>query len=968
MNTLSDKIIPTLSLLCLFTIVSSRVFSQSFPLWDKIFKGPIANDEGKAIAVDDVGNVYVTGSSDGPTGASDYLTIKYNANGDTLWSRRFNGSGSGQDRAVAIKTDASGNVYITGNSTGAGTGSDIVTIKYDAGGEQKWVAVYKGGGTTIDIAHNLVADVFGNVYVIGTSGWNAVVVKYNSTGVQQWYKSDIFFYNPITPETKYYIDINAFNNVVVAVDEPDAVDNYLVWELDIFTGNLLIVYNTPFIQVFRGTPNAMALDGAGNIYVLSTQHSASNIPILVRLAKFVHGVSISSWSPGIAAGGGERISGVDMKLDADLNVYILCSYYYSGNYDYLIAKYNSSGTKLWDKRYDSGGNIDDIPVSLSLSRLNSPPDIYVTGTASNGNIHTVKYDNNGIQQMPVTIYDCGNFGVDIASNMVTDKCDNLYITGSSNCSNTFKDVKTIKYSTAAPPKITPVDPITICPGEHVTLTVEPCSGCTYSWNTGQTTQSIMVSPASTTNYKVTVTNPNNSCSAVSSNVTVTVNPILTPNVSIMASLTSICPGQNVTFTATSTNGGSDPVYQWFVNDTLVGTGLTYSSTALANGEQIYCSMTSNALCANPTVAISNTFTITVLPSTIPGINISASSSSICAGEKVKFTAHPVDGGTLPIFEWFVNGMAVGSNDSIYSTSALTNASNVYCMMTSNAVCPDPATVTSNQITITVNPLLVPGVSVIASSTSICPEENIIFTAIPTNGGASPVYQWYIDDTLVGDGSQTYSTTMLTDKSKVYCRMTSNALCVNPTIATSNLHVISVNPIVVPSVSISALDPCTFMATPTDGGPLPFYQWYVDNVPVIGINGHTYSDLSLKNGSVIYCIMTSDAPCADPAIAISNSIIVSNCMVRTKENENVGHINVFPNPTSDFFTIEGSGLNSGQYRIHLNNILGQTLIEKSIWVSGQDFAIQLNIEEFSTGNYYVIIYSEMNGYVASVQKQ
>ncbi len=947
-------------------IFNSFVFAQANLQWDTRFNGPIANDEGKAITVDASSNVYVTGSSDGPTGASDYLTIKYNENGDTLWSRRFNGSGSGQDRAVAIKVDASGNVYITGNSTGIGTGSDIVTIKYDAGGAQKWVAVYKGGGTTNDIAYNLVIDVFGNVYIIGSSGWNAVVVKYNSAGVQQWYKSDIFFYNPITPETKYHIEINAFNNVVVVVDEPDAVDNYLVWELDIFTGNLLIVYNTPFIQVFRGTPNAMALDGAGNIYVLSTQHSASNIPILARLAKFVHGVTTSSWSPGIAAGGGERISGVDMKLDADLNVYVLCSYYYSGNYDYLIAKYNSSGSKLWEKRYDSGGNIDDIPVSLSLSRLKTPPDIYVTGTASNGNIHTLKYDNNGIQQMPVTIYDCGNFGVDIGSNMVTDKCDNLYITGSSNCSNSFKDLKTIKYSTATPPKITPVDPIIVCPGEHVTLTVDGCSGCTYLWNTGQTTQSIMVSPASTTDYKVTVTNPDNGCSAVSSNVTVTVNPILTPNVSILASLTSICQGQNVIFTPSPTNGGSDPVYQWFVNDSLVGTGLTYSSTALANGAQVYCSMTSNALCANPTVAISNTLTITVLPSTIPGINISASSSSICAGEKVKFTAHPVDGGTLPIFEWFVNGMAVGSNDSIYSTTALTNASNVYCMMTSNAVCPDPATVTSNQITITVNPLLVPGVSVIASSTSICPEENITFTAIPTNGGASPVYQWYMNDSLVGDSSQVYSTTTLTDKSEMYCTMISNALCVNPAMATSNSLIITVKPSVIPSVSITASDSCTlFTATPSNGGTSPFYQWYVNGIPV-GNNSQMYSNLTLGDGSEVYCIMTSNADCANPSIAKSNTIIY--CVVRIKEYENLGRIVVFPNPANDFFTIEGSGLNSGQYRIHLNNILGQTLIEKSIWVSGQDFAIQLNIEEFSSGNYYVIIYSEMNGYVASVQKQ
>jgi hypothetical protein len=77
---------------------------------------------------------------------------------------------------------------------------------------------------------------------------------------------------------------------------------------------------------------------------------------------------------------------------------------------------------------------------------------------------------------------------------------------------------------------------------------------------------------------------------------------------------SITPGTSVTFTATPTNGGSTPAYQWKVNGTNVGTDqATYTSTTLANGDVVTCEMTSNDPCADPATAMSNEITMEVIP-------------------------------------------------------------------------------------------------------------------------------------------------------------------------------------------------------------------------------------------------------------------------------------------------------------------------------------------------------------------
>jgi len=214
-------------------------------------------------------------------------------------------------------------------------------------------------------------------------------------------------------------------------------------------------------------------------------------------------------------------------------------------------------------------------------------------------------------------------------------------------------------------------------------------------------------------------------------------PSVTPTISISPSPnTTVCSGNPLSFTSTITNGGITPSYQWFLNGNQVGTNSTYTTPSLTSNSTVYCKLTSNANCANPATVNSSTTTITVTPPVVPTITISpAASTTICSGNPVLFTSTITNGGSTPTYQWFLNGNQVGTN-STYTTPSLTSNSTVYCKLTSNANCANPATVNSSTTSITVNP--VPGTSTINGPNSGTAGVAINFTAFSNNAN---IYNW-----------------------------------------------------------------------------------------------------------------------------------------------------------------------------------------------------------------------------------
>ena len=126
-----------------------------------------------AIAVDRSGNIYVTGTSGTfMSGDFDYATIKYNNSGQQQWVARYNGAANSDDGGTAIAVDRLGNVYVTGNIQ-TGSGGDIRHDQYDSLGQQQWVALYNAQGSPVAIA----VDNLGSVYSTGSGAGDYVTIK-----------------------------------------------------------------------------------------------------------------------------------------------------------------------------------------------------------------------------------------------------------------------------------------------------------------------------------------------------------------------------------------------------------------------------------------------------------------------------------------------------------------------------------------------------------------------------------------------------------------------------------------------------------------------------------------------------------------------------------------------------------------------------------------------------------------------
>jgi hypothetical protein len=164
-------------------------------LWTNRYNGSAvefnANDQANAVKVDNSGNVFVTGYSFGVGSGQDYATIAYSGTGVPLWTNRYNGPGNGGDNAADMAIDNRGNVFVTGSSMGSGSTSDYATVAYSGAGVALWTNRYNGTGNSNDYASAIAVDSNGNVFVTGYSHgsgshYDYATIAYSRAGVALW--------------------------------------------------------------------------------------------------------------------------------------------------------------------------------------------------------------------------------------------------------------------------------------------------------------------------------------------------------------------------------------------------------------------------------------------------------------------------------------------------------------------------------------------------------------------------------------------------------------------------------------------------------------------------------------------------------------------------------------------------------------------------------------------------------------
>jgi uncharacterized delta-60 repeat protein len=340
------------------------------------------------------------------------------------WNRTW--STSGDDLGYGIAMDPLGNVYMVGYTWNPGVGSLALIVKYDSSGTQLWNRTWGGSGSDsgADIAFG-----GGDIYIVGQtftsiSGSETFIAKYNGDGDYQW--------NRTWGETPYVSITMTGRDIALG----PGGDIYITGQkFNATTGNanaFLVKYNSNGDYQWNMTwggvnytdAYGVATDAGGDIYVvgLNTSFGASGYDAF--LAKYdSSGTSLwnASWDGAID----ERAYAV--AVDSSGNIYTTgqTNSFGAGWYDALLLKYDSSGNYQWNRTWGGSDGEDSEGIAVDSSG-----DIYIAGYSfswePNGDAFLVKYNSSGDYQWNRT---WGGIGDDEAYDAATDSSGNAYMAG-----------------------------------------------------------------------------------------------------------------------------------------------------------------------------------------------------------------------------------------------------------------------------------------------------------------------------------------------------------------------------------------------------------------------------------------------------------------------------------------------------------------------------------------------------------
>lgn len=425
---------------CAFSIlistISFSVFAQNVNFEWAIGIGGLQSDDIRSIAVDDSGNVYITGSfsntvdfdpgtSTSPitsAGASDIYLAKFTSSGQLKWVHSYGTVAADFSHLVLIND--SSQIYIAGNM-----GPDIFIKKLSSGGNLIWTKTISGSGFKILTSGTLDQDdklIIGghfkgtidfdpgsgmaNLSSTGANSEDPFLLKFNSSGSMLWARSfggsSVERINSMATDANSNIYLTGFFEGTSDFDPGIGVINKSSSGLsDIFLMKLDTNGATLWVRTIGGNmgdiASAIAVDSAGNSYLTGqfngtvdfdpaagvTNLSASFAPDAF-FCKFSTAGNLA-WAKDV--GGTFTDWGFAVALDDSANAYFTGFYEFNnvdfdpgpGTYnlssagliDAFILKLNASGDFKWAQ--SMGGQLEEIGTAIQVDKYGN---IYTAGT------------------------------------------------------------------------------------------------------------------------------------------------------------------------------------------------------------------------------------------------------------------------------------------------------------------------------------------------------------------------------------------------------------------------------------------------------------------------------------------------------------------------------------------------------------------------------------------------------------
>jgi hypothetical protein len=389
-------------------------------LWTNRYDGGPGDTGGsfpQYLAVDGTGNVVVTGTSQNTNTQSDVITIRYSAGGNALTTNRFN-IATNFDQPTGLALDSDGNACVILESyPPAPSQVQYVTVKYDTSGGVLWTNFYQAWTNGSDYAEGIAADSANNLFVTGgatdTNGMGVVTLKYAPDGTALWTNR----YHVGVIDQGRTIKVDRFGRALVA---DESISNNANYPIIAYSNN-----GGPLWTNVLAGPNysggyvpQLLTDTAGNVFVvggLPGADSGGNYDIM-KLSS--NGVSV--WTNLNVSFGISNASLSASAVDSAGNLY-LAGYSGGTNSDYVTMKFaGANGTALWTNQYDGPAGGNDLALALAVDKAG---EVCVTGqsTFTNGNVNfaTVKYADYVIYTPPTNF-----IGTDTVTFVAVDDAGN----------------------------------------------------------------------------------------------------------------------------------------------------------------------------------------------------------------------------------------------------------------------------------------------------------------------------------------------------------------------------------------------------------------------------------------------------------------------------------------------------------------------------------------------------------------
>jgi len=417
MRNKSSKSIAVFSV-CVFLACTANLFAQMQLEWVQRYNGyGLDYDQANALALDDSGNVYVTGLTQYvDLSTFKCVTIKYNKSGVQQWLREYQREFSTFNVGYDIAVDRSGNVYVA-SSTGL--------LRYDRNGNLVWVRSDEA------VLYRISVDSAGYIYSSGLGGEHVyyTTVKYDSLGVRHWRD----YATAIGSAYKLFDMFMDYSGNIIVVGSKINSETYNDYITIKYSNSGVMqwwrYYNGLASQQCSDLAYAGTTDKQGNIYVTGASDDASGISNFTTIKYGPSGDTV--WIKRLFP----PSNGYDLKIDSRGNICIAsrcCGYNF-------VTKLDSSANMIWQRTYRDGF----ISTDLSRLVLDSADNIYASGffdTLSTEAMAAFKYDSSGNRQYVVSYFYTPvgwNFPFDLA----VDRRGSVYLAGRSN-----RAMVTVKFS------------------------------------------------------------------------------------------------------------------------------------------------------------------------------------------------------------------------------------------------------------------------------------------------------------------------------------------------------------------------------------------------------------------------------------------------------------------------------------------------------------------------------------------